>query len=317
MNETRGGLVAEVAAVLSKAGIGEPRRQARRLVAAALDLSEAELFGRPDLAVPRRQIDETKAMLRRMANKEPLSRILGRREFWGLEFTLAPETLDPRPETETIVEAVLKRRPDRQQRCRFLDLGTGTGCILLALLHEFPRARGIGVDIAEPAVRTAAQNAARLGFHNRADFFVGDWAAAVRGSFEVIVANPPYIATGDVEKLPCEVACYDPRLAIDGGEDGLAAHRAVAKGVPKLLASQGIFVTEVGVGQAYEVAAILQRNGLIVCGIDRDLAGVLRCVIASSTPYAQPREKKVGIRSGPDYAGDARGLGAGAESGQT
>jgi len=317
VSETRGSLVAEAAAVLSKSGIGEPRRQARRLVAAALDISPADLFGRPDLAVPRQQVDETKAMLRRMANREPLSRILGRREFWGLEFKLAPETLDPRPETETLIAAVLERGPDRQQPCRFLDLGTGTGCILLALLHEFSRAQGIGIDIAEPAVKTAAQNASRLGFGDRAHFLVGNWAAAVGGSFDVIVANPPYIATAELKRLPREVAFYDPPQALDGGEDGLEAYRAIAKEVPKLLAPDGIFVTEVGVGQADAVAGILQRNGLILCGIDRDLAGIPRCVIASSTPNAEPGEKKVGIRSGPDYAASARGLGARAESGET
>jgi release factor glutamine methyltransferase len=223
-------------------------------------------------------------MLLRMVDREPLSRILGRREFWGLEFTLSAETLDPRPETETLVEAVLRRRIDRNRPYRFLDLGTGTGCLLLALLHEFPEARGIGIDIGESVARTAAANAARLGFASRAVFFVGDWATAVTGSFDAVIANPPYIARADLELLPREVACYDPRRALDGGEDGLAPYRAIANEVPRLLVPDGIFVTEVGVDQADAVAAVVTLNGLILDGIDRDLAGNNRCVIARPAP---------------------------------
>jgi release factor glutamine methyltransferase len=284
VDETRGSLVVEATAVLSEVGIEEPRRRARILVAAALNISRADLFGHPNLAVDKREIGLVKAMLRRMVDREPLSRILGRREFWGLEFTLSAETLDPRPESETLVEAVLSRNPDRGRSCRFLDLGTGTGCILLALLHEFPKAIGIGIDIAESAARTAAGNAARLGFANRAFFFVGDWAAAVAGNFAAVIANPPYIARADLKLLPREVACYDPPRALNGGEDGLAAYRAIAKDVPKVLAPDGIFVAEVGVDQADSIATIMKLNGLILDGIERDLAGNNRCVVARQQP---------------------------------
>lgn len=278
--QTRGSLVAEAAAALSSAGFEGARRHARRLVASALAISPAGLFGDPDHIVDKQQSSRVKEMVARMVEHEPLSRILGRREFWGLEFTLSAETLDPRPETETVVEAVLRRKPDRYAPLRLLDLGTGTGCLLLALLSEFRTAGGFGIDIVEAAVKTAARNAAKLGFAERAVFLVGDWAAAVKGSFDVIVANPPYIASGNLRMLPREVADYDPSRALDGGEDGLAPFRAIAPSLSKLLVSDGIFVTEVGVHQADAVAAILGAHGVKLDGFERDLAGHIRCVSA-------------------------------------
>jgi release factor glutamine methyltransferase len=278
--ETRGSLLAEAAAALSLAGFEEPRRRARRLVASALAISPAGLFSDPDCAVGEHQSTHVREILARMLGHEPLSRILGRREFWGLEFILSAATLDPRPETETVVEAVLRRKPDRYAPLRLLDLGTGTGCLLLALLSEFSMARGFGIDIVEAAVKTAAGNAAKLGFAERACFLVGDWTATVRGSFDVIVANPPYIASGNLRFLPREVADYDPLLALDGGEDGLAPFRAIAASLSQLLTSGGIFVTEVGVHQADAVAAIIGAQGLKFDGFERDLAGNIRCVIA-------------------------------------
>jgi release factor glutamine methyltransferase len=277
---TRASLVAEFAAALSLAGFDEPRRQACRLVASALAISPADLFGNPDRAVDERQIVQLEGMLSRMVEHEPLSRILGRREFWGHEFALSAATLDPRPESETIVEAVLRRKSHRDAPLRLLDLGTGTGCLLLALLSEFRAATGFGIEIAEDAVRTAAGNAARLGLAERALFLVGDWAAAVSGSFDAIIANPPYIASAELSLLPYAVARYDPWPALDGGADGLASFRAIAADLPRLLALEGIFVTEVGVGQADAVARILGAHGLKADGIEKDLAGIARCVIA-------------------------------------
>jgi release factor glutamine methyltransferase len=219
-------------------------------------------------------------MLRRMAAHEPLSRIIGRREFWGLEFVLSPDTLDPRPDSETIVEAVLSRLPDRTRRHRFLDLGTGCGCLLLALLSEFPRATGVGIDVAAGAVRAARDNARRLGFGERTHFAVGDWAAAITERFDVIIANPPYIPTEAIPALMPEVRDYDPRRALDGGTDGLAAYRGIAADLPRLLLPGGLFAAEIGAGQADSVAAILQQNGLAIEGFAADLGGVVRCVVA-------------------------------------
>ena len=288
---TRASLLSEAAEVMSAAGLGEPRRQARRLLAAALNISQAELFCDAGLPVTRQQTAVFKGMLGRVISREPLSRILGRREFWGLELSLSSGTLDPRPDTETVVEATLRRKSDRHAPLRLLDLGTGSGCLLLALLSEFPHASGVGTDISEGAVRTAAQNAARLGLATRAQFCVGDWARALSGKFDAIVANPPYIARRDLPLLPTEVAAYDPWQALDGGEDGLASYRVIAAQVPTLLAANGILVTELGVAQADEVAAIMEAAGLVHDGVDFDLAGIARCLTMRVLPPS-PSSKK-------------------------
>jgi release factor glutamine methyltransferase len=303
MAETLGSLVDEAAGSLSAVRFEEPRRQARRLVASALAISQTELFSCSDRPVDPSQAGRLRAMLGRMIEHEPLSRILGRREFWGLDFALSAATLDPRPETETIVEAVLRRKPDRLAPLRILDLGTGTGCLLLALLGEYPEAIGFGIDIAEEAVRTAACNAARLGFAARARFFVGDWSAAVSGRFDVIVANPPYIATEDLPSLPSEVALYDPPQALDGGGDGLVPCRAIAAMIPSLLPPNGIFVCEVGVGQAAAVQAILRVNGVASDEIEKDLGGIARCVIGRLLINRDRSDREKGWNASPSRLG--------------
>jgi len=232
-----------------------------------------------------------------MAEHEPLSRIVGRREFWGLEFTLCGDTLDPRPETETVVEAVLRRVLDRDAPLRFLDLGTGTGCILLALLSEFPAATGFGVDLALGAVMTARRNAAALGLAERAHFLVGDWGTAMSGKFDVIASNPPYIASAALADLPPEVALYDPCLALDGGADGLGAYRALVVDLARLLQPGAVLVIEVGFSQAPAVAAMLRASGMAIEGCERDLAGIARCVVAGAP--ARAAQKVVGMRRLP------------------
>jgi release factor glutamine methyltransferase len=245
-----------------------------------LELSLSELVSHPERGLEPSEADRLRRMLGRMIEGEPLTRLLGRREFWGLNFALSAETLDPRPESEVLVEAVLARIPDRSGFLKFLDLGTGTGCLLLALLAEFRAATGIGVDIAAGAVATARDNAAALGFADRAHFFVGDWGSAAAGRFTAIVANPPYIAETALADLPHEVGRYDPRPALDGGKDGLVAYRMIAVDLPALLAPGGIFAVEVGAGQALAVAAIFEALGLTIDGIERDLAGIERCIVA-------------------------------------
>jgi len=270
----------ETAAALRTAGFDEPRRRARRIVAAGLDLAPAALVGHPEQPVSADANERVRAILCRVLAHEPLTRVLGRREFWGLEFALSADTLDPRPETETLVEAIMRRLPDRSAPLRLLDLGTGTGCILLALLSECPAATGIGVDRANGAARTARRNATGLGLAARARFVVGDWARTLAARFDVIAANPPYIATAALGELPPEVAWHDPPRALDGGADGLEAYRTIAADLPRLLAPGALFACEIGLGQADAVAAILATNALSVEACEPDLAGIPRCLLA-------------------------------------
>jgi len=277
---TVGSALDDAAAALAAAGFDEPRRRARRMLAAALRVSAAEIFAHPEEALTAAEEARVSEVLTRMIAREPLSRIVGKREFWGLEFVLSAETLDPRSDSESVVEAVLSRLPDRSRTYRFLDLGTGTGCLLLALLSEFPRANGVGIDVAAGAALTARRNATLLGLADRAYFAVGDWAGAIAGGFDAVVANPPYILTRVIPELPPEVRDYDPKQALDGGPDGLLAYRAIAADLRRLLRPSGLFAAEIGLGQAEVVTGILVENGLVIDGFAADLGGVIRCVVA-------------------------------------
>ncbi|HUI34380.1 MAG TPA: peptide chain release factor N(5)-glutamine methyltransferase [Stellaceae bacterium] len=278
--DTIGSTLGAVAAALQAAGFDEARRRARRLLTVALDLSLSEVFVRLDRMITEDEGERVAAVLARAVRHEPLSRIAGVREFWGLEFMLSPDTLDPRPESETLVEAVLARLPDRAGAYRILDLGTGSGCLLLALLSELPAASGIGVDAAPGAVEMARRNAEKLGLAARSEFVVGHWAQPLGQEFDVVVANPPYIASADIEGLPPEVRDYDPRRALDGGADGLDAYRAMTTQLPRLLVPGGVFAGEFGQGQDGAVAELIGASGLRIDCIIPDLAGIPRCVVA-------------------------------------
>lgn len=275
---TIGTAVAGAAARLAAAGIAESRREARLLVALAMGEDPAIVLGYPERPLAEEARQRLADLVARRAAREPISRLRGHREFWSLDFALSPDTLDPRPDSETVIETALELLPAREAPRRVVDFGTGTGCLLLALLAEWPRATGIGIDIALGAVRTARRNAARLGFADRARFIVGDWDTAFGGVADVIVANPPYIATRDIIALAPEVARFEPRAALDGGDDGLAAYRALVSAAARVLAPDGLVLFEVGEGQAAAVAALAEAVGLSPRAIRPDLAGVDRCV---------------------------------------
>ena len=276
---TLGEAVAEAAALLAGGGIKEARREARLVVAAALELDPAAVMGWPERPLSPEEAARVVALARRRRAGEPLSRLVGRREFWSLSFALSAQTLDPRPDSETVVEAALGELADRSAALRILDLGTGSGCLLLALLSELPRATGIGVDRSPEAAATARRNAEALGLSARASFIAGDWGEALDARFDLVVSNPPYIPTAAIEALSPEVREHDPRLALDGGPDGLAAYRRIALGLPFWLSHGGTAVLELGEGQAPAVAAIMAEAGLRLAGARRDLAGIERCVL--------------------------------------
>jgi release factor glutamine methyltransferase len=214
-----------------------------------------------------------------------VSRILGLREFYGRSFLVDGNALDPRPDTEMLIEAALKRVA-RDRPVKLLDLGTGTGCILITLLAELPLAKGIGTDICESALALAAVNAERHDVATRASFVAGDWLEPLDDTFDLILSNPPYIPTGEIGRLAPEVRLHDPRLALDGGADGLAAYRRIAGAAAKALRPGGSLIVEIGAGQADSVLSLLNATGLAVenHGPRLDLGGRARAVIAQDRP---------------------------------
>ena len=271
-------LLRDAAVRLEAAGVEEARRDARLLLAEALGVEAHRLILEPQTNVPSEAADRFAGFVAARAARVPVSRILGRREFWGLTFRLSPATLDPRPDSETLVEAVLKAFPDRTAPLRVLDFGTGTGCLLLAVLSEYPNATGLGIDKAEEAVATASANAGDLGLAARAEFRTGDWGEGLAGVFDIILSNPPYIEAAVVPALAPEVARHDPLLALAGGADGQDAYRRLLPDVARLLAPQGHAFLELGQGQAADVAALAQQCGLMQRALHDDLAGIARCL---------------------------------------
>ena len=217
----------------------------------------------------------------RRAAGEPLSRIVGKREFWGLSLAISPQVLDPRPETESIIEASIGILSDRRdEQLRILDLGVGSGALLCALLVEFANARGVGVDISPDAAAVARVNLDACGLAGRAEVRIGDWTSGLEGQFDLIVSNPPYISTADLSRLPREVRNFDPWLALDGGFDGLAAYRQIMPGSRSSLVPGGWLLVECGAGQAAKVAAIAEQYDFTDIMTYRDLAGLDRVVAA-------------------------------------
>ena len=264
---------------LARAGIAGAAGDARALLAGALGLRRDRLtlsLGEDMGADAQARLD---AMLARRVAREPVARILGRRAFWGRDFAVTPDVLDPRPETECLVaEALAGPEP-----ARLLDLGTGSGCIVVTLLAEWPGARGVGVDISAPALAVAGANAGRHGVADRLDLLHGDWFVRVTGRFDLIVSNPPYIAAGEMAGLAPEVRDHDPRVALCDDGDGLGAYRALASGALKHLAPGGRVLVETGAGQGREVAQILAQAGLAAVRVRPDLDGRDR-VVAGCTP---------------------------------
>ena len=242
---------------MAAAGLEEPRREARLLLSHATCLDGAALLRHLPTTYPAPGFD---ALVARRAAREPLAYLLGHQPFWTLDLLVSPDTLIPRADSETLIEAALAAFPARDVG-RVLDLGTGTGCLLLAALTEFAQAWGVGVDRAEGAAALARRNAQRAGLDGRAAFVCADWAAPLQGRFDLVLANPPYIDTPAIAGLMPEVSCYEPALALDGGPDGLHGYRAVAAALPRLLAPGGLAILELGAGQAEAVAAIARGAG--------------------------------------------------------
>jgi release factor glutamine methyltransferase len=266
-------------------GIETAQRDARLLMLDAAGIVHTDLIRAPREALGPDGANKLAAHVEKRLMRVPVARILGEWEFWSLPFTLVAETLVPRPDSETVVAAALialKERRHNSEGLRILDLGTGSGCLLVSLLHELPGATGVGVDIAPGAILTARHNAERNGVGTRAEFHQANWAEGITGPFDLIVSNPPYIADPIIDTLEPEVRVHDPRLALSGGRDGLDAYRAIADAVPALLAAQGVVALEIGSDQSESVPKIFAHLGYTLEGPFADFGArpraiVLRC----------------------------------------
>ena len=276
---TRRAALAWGAERLVAAGVGSPRLDARLLLAHALGLAPDVLLA--DLDAPGAAPGYPALIARRVA-REPVALILGRREFWSLDLAVSPVTLIPRPDSETLIDAARLAFAGSAPPARILDLGTGTGALLLAALAEFPAAFGVGVDRVPAAAALARANADRLGFAGHAAFLAGDWAGALEARFDLILANPPYIPSGEMSALMPEVARHEPALALDGGPDGCDAYRAILAELPRLAAPGAVAVLELGQGQAEAVAALARDAGF--AGTARaDFGGIPRALVLRAT----------------------------------
>ena len=277
-----GPLLRAARARLVAAAVDSPELDARLIVEHFSGTTRTRAIADPMRLVDARAIAAIDAALRRRAGGESVHRILGYREFYGLRLSLSPETLEPRPDTETLVEAVLpfaKATASREGECRILDLGTGTGAIALALLSAVPQAIVTGVDVSEGALATATRNAEQLGLASRFKALTSDWFAKVSGRYHVIAANPPYIRSEDIENLQDEVRDFDPRVALDGGVDGLSPYRIMAAEAARFLEAEGRIAVEFGYTQRNEVTTIFSAAGYRQVGAFSDLGGNDRVLV--------------------------------------
>lgn len=272
---------------LTSAGIDNARFEARLLLAQASHLTIEQLVARGADEAPAAIVEAVRALTARRVRREPMAYILGEREFWGLPFKVSPAVLVPRPDSETVIEAVLSLLPERDRAWRILDLGVGSGCLLLTLLREYPKALGVGLEASPEAMAVAQENARALGVADRTSLVAGDWRQpgwidALGGPFDLVVSNPPYIESAAVERLMPEVAKFEPRLALDGGVDGFEAYRVIASAGPKLVTAGGFLVVEGGEGQAPGISALFAAAGLSPRAPWKDLGGIERVVAAAN-----------------------------------
>jgi release factor glutamine methyltransferase len=281
----------DTAVALTAAGIDNARFEARLLLAEASGLTIEQLVARGTDAVPANVVEMARSLTVRRVRREPMAYILGEREFWGLPFKVSPAVLVPRPDSETLIEAVLSLMPDRARAWRILDLGLGSGCLLLTLLREYPQARGVGLEASAEALAVAQENANALGVADRAQLIEGDWRRpgwaeallqALGGPFDLVVSNPPYIASAAVPKLMPEVSSFEPRLALDGGAEGFDAYQVIIAASPRLVTAGGFMAVEAGEGQATEITRIFAAAGLTPRPPWKDLGGIDRVVTASN-----------------------------------
>jgi len=290
-----GASVAEVLQLIAQAlkavGVEKAEVDARALLGHALRLNRAQLVAQDDRILEAREIDAVSSLAARRLKREPVARILGHKEFWSLPLAVTPDVLVPRPETETVAEAALEalaRDGLNMEKLRILDIGTGSGALLLALLSELPNATALGTDINAAALEVARANAECIELATRCSFVACNIAAGVQEAFDLVVSNPPYVARGEIASLAPEVRVYDPAPALDGGPDGLDCYRRIAGEARGLLAPRGRLIVELGAGQEPAVRVLFTNAGLRVTATRNDLAGIPRALIAAGSATIAP-----------------------------
>ncbi|MDP7341790.1 MAG: peptide chain release factor N(5)-glutamine methyltransferase [Alphaproteobacteria bacterium] len=274
------GVLRQAASLLAAGGIEQPRHEARILLGHVMGLSRERLLSAHRCPVDAPLVDQLMDLARRRAAHEPIAYLTGEREFWGLSFEVTRDTLIPRPDSETLIEAVLEAaNRERRENARIVDFGVGGGCLLVSLLKELPGAEGFGVDRSVGALKVARRNARRHGVSPRAHFIAGSWGRSLAPAFDLIIANPPYVAAADGTSLMTEVADYEPAEALFSGARGDEAYRSLAPDFARLVAPAGRVFVELGAGMGDRVAAILGGSGLAESGRRKDLAGIERCAI--------------------------------------
>ena len=264
---------------LSAAGVDSAALDAKLLMAQGLGCDRAALVSQSARLLSPQELEAIEALVLRRLNREPMSQILGYKDFWRDRFRVSADVLSPRPDSETLIEAMIAYRPDRATAYDMLDLGTGSGCLLLSLLREYPQANGLGIDQSEVALAVAKCNAQALGLQARARFSLGNWMQTLQSRYDMVISNPPYIERAEIDALEPEVKEHEPMAALSGGDDGLDAYRQIFASLPKVLNPNGICVMEFGAGQEGAVAALAIENGLKVREIKEDLAAIPRAII--------------------------------------
>jgi release factor glutamine methyltransferase len=280
--QTGGIAVLVVSQRLVEAGVDNPRLDSRLLVAHVLGITQTQLFSYPETSLNEFQMEKLQELTQRRASREPIARILGKREFWSLNFKVDNSTLVPRPDSETLVDAVLECIKNRKAPLSILDLGTGSGCLLLALLSELKLASGLGVDLSEQALKIATENAKYLNLDDRVQFQYSNWFENIHGRekyFNIIISNPPYISDEEIKRLEPEVSKFDPYEALSGGQDGLNAYKELMPKMIEFIACDGVIAVEIGMDQALDVIRYGEANGLQLDQILRDIAGHERVLI--------------------------------------
>ncbi|GBD42833.1 Release factor glutamine methyltransferase [bacterium HR40] len=282
MSRSLGAALAATVRRLERAGIELPRLEARLLIEQATGLSREAQLASPERHLSPVEEERLEALVGRRLRREPLAYVLGRKEFRGLVFEVGPEVLVPRPESELLVDVAVERLADRRAPClRMVDIGTGSGCLMIALLLELPHSFAIGTDLSLPALRLARRNAVTHGVQERARFVCTHFAEALAGPFDLVIANPPYLTTAELAAAPPELA-FEPALALASGPSGLEAYRAIAADLPRILAPEGVAVLELAAGRASSIAAVFAEAGLAVIDELADLAGLPRVLVVAN-----------------------------------